>query len=46
MCYSDLKDLEIDLDKKEVVMISNLSPVKKAEGIINRLEFAKTAFFR
>ncbi len=37
-------DLEIDLDKKEVVMISHLSPVKQAEGIINRLEFAKTAF--
>ena len=37
-------DLEIDLDKKEVVMISRLSPVKQAEGIINRLEFAKTAF--
>ncbi len=37
-------DLEIDLDKKEVVMISHLSPVKQAEGIINRLELAKTAF--
>ena len=37
-------DFEIDLDKKEVVMISHLSPVKQAEGIINRLEFAKTAF--
>ncbi len=37
-------DLEIDLDKKEVVMMSHLSPVKQAEGIINRLEFAKTAF--
>ena len=37
-------DFEIDLDKKEVVMISRLSPVKQAEGIINRLEFAKTAF--
>ena len=37
-------DFEIDLDKKEVVMISHLSPVKQAEGIINRLELAKTAF--
>ena len=37
-------DFEIDLDKKEVVMISHLSPVKQAEGIINRLEFVKTAF--
>lgn len=37
-------DFEIDLDKKEVVMMSHLSPVKQAEGIINRLEFAKTAF--
>ena len=37
-------DFEIDLDKKEVVMMSHLSPAKQAEGIINRLEFAKTAF--
>ena len=37
-------DFEIDLDKKEVVMTSHLSPVKQAEGIINRLEFARTAF--
>ena len=37
-------DFEIDLDKKEVTMKHNLSPVKQAEGIINRLEFAKTAF--
>ena len=37
-------DFEIDLDKKEVVMMSHLSPVKQAEGIINRLEYAKTAF--
>ena len=37
-------DFEIDLDKKEVVMMSHFSPVKQAEGIINRLEFAKTAF--
>ena len=37
-------DFEIDLDKKEVVMISHLSPVKQAEGIINRLEFARSAF--
>ena len=37
-------DFEIDLDKKDVVMMGHLSPVKQAEGIINRLEFAKTAF--
>ena len=37
-------DFEIDLNKKEVVMMGHLSPVKQAEGIINRLEFAKTAF--
>ena len=37
-------DFEIDLDKKEVVMMSHLSPTQQAEGIINRLEFAKTAF--
>ena len=37
-------DFEIDLDKKEVTMMSHLSPAKQAEGIINRLEFAKTAF--
>ena len=37
-------DFEIDLNKKEVVMMSHLSPAQQAEGIINRLEFAKTAF--
>ena len=37
-------DFEIDLDKKEVTMMSHLSPAKQAEFIINRLEFAKTAF--
>ena len=37
-------DFEIDLDKKEITMMSHLSPAKQAEGIINRLEFAKTAF--
>ena len=37
-------DFEIDLDKKEVVMMSHLSPAQQAEGIINRLEFARTAF--
>ena len=37
-------DFEIDLDKKEVTMMSHLSPAKWAEFIINRLEFAKTAF--
>ena len=37
-------DFEIDLNKKEVVMMHHLSPAKQAEGIINRLEFAKTAF--
>ncbi len=37
-------DFEINLDKKEVTMMSHLSPAKQAEGIINRLEFAKTAF--
>ncbi len=38
-------DFEIDLDKKEVTMMSHLSPAKQAEFIINRLEFAKTTFF-
>ncbi len=37
-------DFEIDLNKKEVVMMHHLSPAQQAEGIINRLEFAKTAF--
>ena len=37
-------DFEIDLNKKEAVMMSHLSPAQQAEGIINRLEFAKTAF--
>ena len=37
-------DFEIDLNKKEVSMMSRLSPMQQAEGIINRLEFAKTAF--
>ncbi len=37
-------DFEIDLDKKEVTMMSHLSPAKQAEFIINRLEFAKTTF--
>ena len=37
-------DFEIDLVKKEITMMSHLSPAKQAEGIINRLEFAKTAF--
>ena len=37
-------DFEIDLDKKEVVMMHHLSPAQQAEGIINRLEYAKTAF--
>ncbi|RKJ18714.1 DUF3849 domain-containing protein [bacterium D16-50] len=37
-------DFEIDLNKKEVAMMGHLSPVKQAEGIINRLEFAKTVF--
>ena len=37
-------DFEIDLDKKEVTMMSHLSPANQAEFIINRLEFAKTAF--
>ena len=37
-------DFEIDLDKKEITMMHHLSPSKQAEGIINRLEFAKTAF--
>ena len=37
-------DFEIDLDKKEVTMMSHLSTAKQAEFIINRLEFAKTAF--
>lgn len=37
-------DFEIDLDKKEVTMMSHLSPAQQAEGIINRLEYAKPAF--
>ena len=37
-------DFEIDLNKKEVVMMNHLSPAQQAEGIINRLEYAKTAF--
>ncbi len=37
-------DFEMDLDKKEVVMMHHLSPAQQAEGIINRLEYAKTAF--
>ena len=37
-------DFEIDLVKKEITMMRHLSPTKQAEGIINRLEFAKTAF--
>ena len=37
-------DFEIDLDKKEVVMMGHFSPVKQADGIINRLEFARSAF--
>ena len=37
-------DFEIDLNKKEAAMMSHLSPAKQAEGIINRLEFSKTAF--
>ncbi len=37
-------DFEIDLVKKEITMMRHLSPAKQAEGIINRLEFAKTAF--
>ena len=37
-------DFEIDLNKKEVAMMSHLSLTKQAEGIINRLEFVKTAF--
>ena len=37
-------DFEIELNKKEAVMMSHLSPAQQAEGIINRLEFAKTAF--
>lgn len=37
-------DFEINLEKKEVVMMHHLSPVQQAESIINRLEFAKTAF--
>ena len=37
-------NFEIDLVKKEITMMSHLSPAKQAEGIINRLEFAKTAF--
>ena len=37
-------DFEIDLVKKEITMMRHLSPARQAEGIINRLEFAKTAF--
>lgn len=37
-------DFEIDLGKKEVAMMSHLSTMQQAEGIINRLEYAKTAF--
>jgi len=37
-------DFEIDLDKKEVTMMSHLPPAQQAEGIINRLEYAKPAF--
>ncbi|MDE6053426.1 MAG: hypothetical protein K2G55_06650 [Lachnospiraceae bacterium] len=37
-------DFAIDLDKKEVVMMSHLSPAQQVESIINRLEFTKTAF--
>ncbi len=37
-------DFEIDLVKKEITMMRHLSPAKQAESIINRLEFAKTAF--
>ncbi len=37
-------DFDIDLNKKEVVMMHHLSPAQQAEGIINRLEYAKTAF--
>ena len=37
-------DFEIDLNKREAIMMHHLSPAKQAEGIINRLEFAKTAF--
>ena len=37
-------DFEIDLNKKEVVMMSHLSPIQQAEGMINRLEFGKTVF--
>lgn len=37
-------DFEIDLNEKEVVMMSHLSPIQQAEGMINRLEFGKTVF--
>ena len=37
-------DYEIDLVKKDVVMKHHLSAIQQAEGIINRLEFAKTVF--
>lgn len=37
-------DFEIDLEKKNIVAMHHLSPIKQAEGIINRLEFAKSAF--
>ena len=37
-------DFEIDLDKKNITAMHHLSPSKQAEGIINRLEFARTAF--
>lgn len=42
--YPQFNDFEIDLDKKNVAAMHHLSPAKQAEGIINRLEFAKTAF--
>ena len=37
-------DFEIDLNEKEVVMMSHLSSIQQAEGMINRLEFGKTVF--
>ena len=37
-------DFEMDLNKKNITMMHHLSPAKQAEGFINRLEFAKTAF--
>ncbi len=42
--YPQFNDFEIDLEKKNVVAMHHLSPMKQAEGIINRLEFAKSAF--